>query len=234
MKLPDISTKIKRLASLDMPVEALKALFLDLAVELDLEEARLSKDRARKPHGISKETPRNIHGNGVEFPASRVLDNNPSFLTSGKKEESKNPLITPPISKPLEPPGFAEWFEVYPKRAGGRDRLGAAKSFGAQRKRGISFETLMDGARRYAAFCDATEKTGTEFVKQARTWLNKSSWKEEYETSQHRPKSGSIAGSAAIIDAAFAAEEAAIREEEQRQGISQPNVDELPRLRQVN
>ena len=45
MKLPDISTKIKRLASLDMPVEALKVLLSDLAAELDRVEARLSKDR---------------------------------------------------------------------------------------------------------------------------------------------------------------------------------------------
>jgi hypothetical protein len=172
LKLPDISTKIKRLASLDMPVEALKVLLSDLAAELDRVEARLSKDRRRKPVEIPR--------NAVEIPAKTpenpclapVLDN----ITTTSKEDLESPP-SPLTSKPLDPPGFQEFWDAYPKRAGNADRKPAVKAFRAALKR-TDLKTLLWAAGRYAADCRAKGKIGTEFVKQARTWLNADGWTE--------------------------------------------------------
>ena len=45
------------------------------------------------------------------------------------------------------------------------------KAAGARIKDGSSFEAMVTGACRYAAFCDAAGKTDTEFVMQAATFL---------------------------------------------------------------
>lgn len=178
MRLPDISAKLKRLASLDMPVEALRVLLSDLAVELDREEARLSMDRRRK----TPENPRNA----VEIPAkppenpplARVLDN----ITPTPKEDLESPP-SPLTSKPLDPLGFAEFWDAYPKRAGNADRKPAVKAFRAALKR-TDLKTLIWAAGRYAADCREKGKIGTEYVKQARTWLNADGWTETYQTAQ--------------------------------------------------
>ncbi len=228
MKLPDISTKIKRLASLDMPVEALKVLFLDLAVELDLEEARLSKDRARKPHGISKESPRNLHGNGVEFPASRVIDNLPTYKQEEREKGNLTVSQKARPSKPLEPPGFSYFFAIYPKRAGGADRKTAAKAYGAALKR-TNHQNILDAANEYANHCNATGKTGTEFVLKARKWLNDNGWENTYETARTNHKHNTIAGGFDIIDRAIAEGLAA----EERLGSGEGDTERLPGLLKI-
>lgn len=184
-----------------MPVEALRTLILDLAEELDQEEVRLSRDRERKRSGISTEKDRNFHGisvetagNSTENPPSRVIDNTSSSLTSGqesKKEGSKN-LSTHSRSKPRpqDPEGFSDFWPIYPKRHGDADRKGAVKAFRAALNR-IDLQTLLQGARTYAMFCVSNEKTGTEFVKQARTWLNADGWSETYATIS-KPRNGSV------------------------------------------
>jgi hypothetical protein len=39
---------------------------------------------------------------------------------------------------------------------------------------GATAAEILEGVRRYAAYCEATDKIGTEFVKQLRTFLGKS------------------------------------------------------------
>lgn len=201
MKAETTIARLRRLASLDMPVEALRTLILDLAGELDQEEAKLSRDRERKRAGISTEKDRNFQGKAVETagistenPPSRVVDNTSPSLTSGKeekKEESKY-VSTHSRSKPRpqDPEGFADFWPIYPKRHGDADRKGAVKAFRAALNR-VDLQTLLQGARTYAIFCDSNEKTGTEFVKQARTWLNADGWSETYATIS-KPRNGSV------------------------------------------
>ena len=125
------------------------------------------------------------------------------YLMTGKKEESKTPLSAPP-SKPLsEPHGFDAFMEIYPKRAGGTARPAAAKAFKAALRRG-ALGVILDGAKRYAAHCDAEGKTGTQFVYKARTWLNDSGWNETYETARTNHKPNTIAGGFDLIDRAIA------------------------------
>jgi hypothetical protein len=81
-----------------------------------------------------------------------------------------------------EPEGFIAFWEAYPKRDGSPDRKGAVKAFGPALRR-ASLEIILDGARHFADAMTARGKTGTEFIPQARTWLNGDRWNERYESS---------------------------------------------------
>jgi hypothetical protein len=81
-----------------------------------------------------------------------------------------------------EPDGFIAFWEAYPKRDGSADRKGAVKAFGSALKR-APLEIILDGARHFADAMTARGKTGTEFIPQARTWLNGDRWNERYESS---------------------------------------------------
>ena len=60
---------------------------------------------------------------------------------------------------------------AYPERSGSNPWPKAAAAATARIKGGYSFDQLVDGARRYKRFCDATGKTGTTFVMQAQRFL---------------------------------------------------------------
>ena len=81
----------------------------------------------------------------------------------GKPRASKVPTYTA---------GFTASWLSYPKRAGSNPK---AKAYSAYKKRMIElndgFEVVQKGVVRYAKFCDATGKTGTEFVMQAATFF---------------------------------------------------------------
>lgn len=68
-------------------------------------------------------------------------------------------------------PEFLEVKEHYPKRAGGNSWTDAFKAWKARIKEGHSMEAMFEGVVRYHAFCEATEKLNTEFVKQAKTFF---------------------------------------------------------------
>lgn len=68
---------------------------------------------------------------------------------------------------------FEEFWKGYPKRSGGNSKDEAFAAWNARLKTGESSERMLAGGRLYKAYCDATGKTGTEFVKQARTFLGK-------------------------------------------------------------
>lgn len=66
---------------------------------------------------------------------------------------------------------FDEIRAAYPKRAGG-DRLKDARSaYRARLREGAAHEAILDGVKRYAAFCEATDKVGTPYVQQLATFL---------------------------------------------------------------
>ena len=60
---------------------------------------------------------------------------------------------------------------VYPKRSGDQNWRKAASAGNARLREGHTEDELLEGAKRYAAFVRATGKEGTEFVKQAATFL---------------------------------------------------------------
>ena len=120
------------------------------------------------------------------------------------------------VSKPVLPEGFPEFRNVYPKRDGNADWKSALRAYVPALKRASAAE-LIAGAMRYAAHCDTTEKTGTGFVRQARTWLNADGWKEEYINAKPNGnplrKSNATHDSCAIVGNAITAERIRIEAE---------------------
>lgn len=90
-------------------------------------------------------------------------------------------LLTPSSLTPdsLNPSASATptagWFDdfkaIYPKRSGDQGWPKALRAGNARIAEGHTTEDFLSGARRYAAYCEATENTGSSYVKQAATFL---------------------------------------------------------------
>jgi hypothetical protein len=84
----------------------------------------------------------------------------------------KKPAAKKAAAKSKYTPEFEEIWKIYPKRLGSNPK---GKAFSAYEKRlsenPLSRTHIYDGFQSYARFCDATGKTGTEFVMQAATFL---------------------------------------------------------------
>lgn len=68
---------------------------------------------------------------------------------------------------------FKVILDAYPQRPGDSPRDGYL-AFLEQVRKGATPAEILEGVRRYAAYCVATDKIGTDFVKQLRTFLGKS------------------------------------------------------------
>ena len=91
-------------------------------------------------------------------------------------QPSALPVNAAPIEAASGPDDFETFWTTYPKRAGGNPKTTALKAWNARRKDGHTAATLIDGAQRYAAYCQATGKINTEYVKQASTFINQLSF----------------------------------------------------------
>jgi hypothetical protein len=69
------------------------------------------------------------------------------------------------------PEWFGDFRQRYPSRSGDQGWRKALFAANARIAEGHTPEQILDGASRYAQFCTSTGKTGTEFVKQAATFL---------------------------------------------------------------
>lgn len=83
-------------------------------------------------------------------------------------------LLTNGLKRGEYPAPFNELRAVYPKRSGGDSKDEAYRQYQARLKQGETHEAMLAGATRYKAYCDATGKTGTEYVKQMATFLGRS------------------------------------------------------------
>jgi hypothetical protein len=101
-------------------------------------------------------------------------------LPKNSRHHGTNPraLGTNPRAIEQEPEGFNAFWDAYPKRDGTADRKGAVKAFKTAVKRVDGLETLVMAAARYAVHCRDSGKVGTQYVKQARSWLNGDLWRE--------------------------------------------------------
>jgi hypothetical protein len=66
---------------------------------------------------------------------------------------------------------FEKLWQAYPKRAGNNPKNKALRAWRARLAEGATPADILAGLERYARFCAATAKTGTEFVMQAATFL---------------------------------------------------------------
>lgn len=162
---------LQKLMSLGLSTEQMAGVVDVLAVELAPYETlkasvdeRKARDRERKFLGKSKE-------HSTEIP--------PKEKVSHTLPKENNLSVVPPLkAPPSDPDGFEAFWTAYPKRDGNADRKGAVKAFGPAVERAGRHELVTLAASRYYAHCRDKGKIGTEFVKQARSWLNGDLWKE--------------------------------------------------------
>lgn len=76
-----------------------------------------------------------------------------------------------PVNEPVNENLFDLAWALYPKRAGGNSKSAALKAWDARVREGVSPLVMLEGVKRYAGFVAQTGKTGTEFVKQAKTFF---------------------------------------------------------------
>ena len=105
------------------------------------------------------------------IPIDNAVDN--------KKEiyKEKNPLrSTAKSATKTEPDATQEHFDLfwstYPKRAGSNPKATALKSYTKLLKDNHEADVILAGVKRYAKFCEATDKIRTEYVMLAATFLN--------------------------------------------------------------
>ncbi|MWV17541.1 hypothetical protein F3I16_15980 [Pseudomonas sp. L-22-4S-12] len=88
------------------------------------------------------------------------------------KSQSKSKSLLPPSG---DGDGYTEEFErfwsAYPKRLGTNSKKAAFKCWKARLREGASVDDLIKAASCYATACNTAGKTGTEYVKQAATFL---------------------------------------------------------------
>ena len=88
-----------------------------------------------------------------------------------------SPAVTEPAATSMPEPtaNCPEEFEAlwrqYPHRNGSNPKSQALKAWNARLKEGHSANEMLEGVKRYAAWCAATDKLNTEYVKQASTFL---------------------------------------------------------------
>ncbi|WP_416371405.1 hypothetical protein [Yersinia kristensenii] len=123
--------------------------------EEELEEEKELKDKTLLSHGEKNATGPNENN----LPSSRELE--------PQEGEGKN-------KRHEYPPEFEAAWLIYPRRPGSPDKHGALKAWNARLRDGVAADVMLEGVRRYAAFVKATGKTGTEFIKQAKTFFGPS------------------------------------------------------------
>jgi hypothetical protein len=135
------------------------------------EKARLmgKSEREVESGGNAK---RLAHRRDRRIPPNAVAtaDDRPSYKyeTEIKKDD---PSAHPPKRLRQDTPEFLEFKAAYPNRAGDQGWRKAERAARARIGEGHSWVEINAGARRYDAFIKASGKEGTEYVKQAATFL---------------------------------------------------------------
>lgn len=87
---------------------------------------------------------------------------------SSKNGKASRSLEIAPYADAL----FERFWKAYPKRAPNNPKKPARKVWNARVKQGVDPEVMIAAAERYRRHCDATDTTGTKFVKQSQSWLS--------------------------------------------------------------
>lgn len=140
-------------------------------VEQEIEEAQARAERAKANGGRGgrPRKSRRVKGEKGKNPAGSESVSDGLATETQKKA---NPLIHESnTNTPCSPPKkFDEFKAKYPKRAGSQPWPKAEKAIQTRLREGHTWEEILSGVERYTAFCQATDKIGTETVMQAATF----------------------------------------------------------------
>lgn len=118
----------------------------------------------------------------------------PRALARGEAEERQS---TARVSRETDPAWWLDFKLAYPSRAGDQGWRKAQRAAHARQSEGHTPDEFIAGAKRYAAFCEITGKAGTEFVKQAASFLGPDKpfldpWKPPAKLNGHDPFRGAV------------------------------------------
>lgn len=179
-----IATAVKHLLAAGVTGDALIAAIAEMESSVQPKRSSGAERTARWRENMQAKRHECVTSVTSDNPPTPPKDNNTNL------DIKNNPPLSPPLppnsrlhgtnprATASEPDGFEAFWTAYPKRDGNADRKGAAKAFGAATKRAEGHEIITRAAARYAAHCREKGKLGTEFVKQARSWLNGDLWRE--------------------------------------------------------
>lgn len=142
-----------------------------------------SEDSAPLPEspGISRNFP--------EFPSEQ---NRTEQEENGKRTELEAASAGAPTQTKPEPAtdeDFDAMWGFFPKRNGGNPKQSALKAWNARKREGYTATQMTEGVIRYAVWCEATGKVGTEYVKQAASFFGPDKhFLESWEAPKQKPQ----------------------------------------------
>lgn len=113
------------------------------------------------------------------LPAQQLAGSKDDRLRQGYGSSSKNggsphiPKSSTPRHLHTYSPEFDALRALHPRRSGGDSKEEAFREYKARLRQGSTHEQMFAGTVRYKAYCEVTGKTGTEYVKQQKTFLGK-------------------------------------------------------------
>lgn len=154
--------------------------------------ARSSERRKAGKTGADLRWHRDGTGDGpaMHLPIANYIAND-SFAVAvavAGKAKAKTTILGNDEKTVVAPDGFEDFWGNYPSRGGRNSRTEAMASYRSRLKEGVPPAVILAAVLRYAAFCRATDKVGTEYVQQAKNWLGPKSrgWTETWDSPRDR------------------------------------------------
>jgi uncharacterized protein YdaU (DUF1376 family) len=137
-----------------------------------------AKSRWSKNPDIS--TSGECHGINLAVPTECLLEarSQNKDISSLRSDSASEEKPFPKAKK--EPSRFDEFWSIYPKRDGSNPKEPARQKFDLACKRGADPQAIISAAQRYAEQQKRLGNIGSPYVKQAVSWLNAQSWKDDY------------------------------------------------------
>lgn len=147
-------------------------------VEYFAHNGSVAKTRAlgqKRQETHRKNTPKPSRTRNAGVTRDALPDKNRLDKTREEEEKNTSASATPTRERNVSRETDSDWWLdfklAYPPRAGDQGWRKAQKALHARQSEGHCLDEIMAGAKRYAAFCEASGKIGTEYVKQACTFL---------------------------------------------------------------
>ncbi len=99
---------------------------------------------------------------------------NPSYAYADSEAEALKPKKLKATRRAEPPDWFVEFKSIYPRRAGDPDWAGGLRAANQRITEGHDPREFAAGARRYAAYIQATQRAGTDYIQQASRFLGPS------------------------------------------------------------
>ena len=126
--------------------------------------------RYRERHASSRPVTR-AHASSLQSESESESESKSKSESEGHPMGSDKPNVQAPSKAVEYPEEFEHTWAIYPPRAGGNPKRRAYRAWVARRNGGVSAEEMHAGVERYRRYCELTRKIGTEYVKQAATFL---------------------------------------------------------------